>query len=181
MPQQISAGGMPLAGCPSTLSGEAIMFTQALQEIPIFQDLTPAQIDELSTWLTRKDFGSAQVVVNEGDSADGLYLLVRGTAEVLKATPGASMMVAMLEGPSVFGEMGLLNDEARSASVRALSRIVTGFLPKPVFEEKLQQNNGTAVRIVVNLGKIACRRLERTTARLAEISHEVSRHALHPC
>ena len=151
-----------------------------LREIPIFDNLERKQVDELSDWLQRREYGAGENVIREGERPDGLYVLAKGTAEVVKETAGGSLVIATVEAPSVFGEMGLLNEEeARSAGVRAQTKLVTGFLPAPLFASKLAENNLTALRIGVNLGRIACQRLRSTTRKLTALSEDVTRHALH--
>lgn len=153
------------------------MVKTVLPEIPVFDSLDRHQIDELSSWLQRKEFGPRQTIFNEGDAPDGLYVLAKGTVEVVKQTAGCPLVVAQLEAPSVFGEMELLaHDDGRSAAVRTTSTIVTGFLPAQVFDAKLRENNLAALHIAVNLGRIACQRLRTTTRKLATISEDFTRH-----
>lgn len=155
------------------------MIKNVLPEIPIFQNLNRDQIDELSTWLTRREIESGKTLFNERDPSDGLYVLARGDVEVLKQTAGGALVIAELEAPTVIGEMGLLIEETRSAAVRTQSRIVAGFLPVELFERMLAERNITALLIALNLGRIACQRLRVTTERLASLSEDFTRQALH--
>ncbi|MCY3023375.1 MAG: cyclic nucleotide-binding domain-containing protein [Planctomycetota bacterium] len=156
------------------------MVKAALQGIPVFDHLTMDQIEEVSTWLQRREYTLGDPIINEGDPPDGLYVLARGDAQVVKSTAAGPLVVAELEAPSVFGELGLLNaEEARSAGVRAKSNVIAGFLPRDLFAEKLDRDNLVALRIGVNLGRIASQRVRATTKRLAELSEDVSQHALH--
>jgi len=155
------------------------MVGSVLQEIPVFDGLDRRQIDELSSWLQRKEYGPAELILKEGGPPDGLYVLAKGAVEVLKDASTGALVIAELEAPSVFGEMGLLNVEAeRSAGVRAKTKVIAGFLPSALFNSKLAENNLAALRIALNLGRISSQRLRATTRRLAAMSEEFARHAL---
>jgi CRP-like cAMP-binding protein len=141
-----------------------------LPEIPIFQDLTKGQIDELSSWLRRIEFRAGQEIFPEGSPPNGLYVLARGTVAVVGKNDAGLCVLTQLQGPSVFGEMGFLTAESHSAGIRAEGQVVCGLLPIELFEEKLQQNNITALRIAYNIGRIACQRLRATTHKLLLLS-----------
>ena len=156
------------------------MVKTVLPEIPVFDGLDRHQIEELSSWLQRIEYEPAREIIKEGGPPDGLYVLAKGTVEVVKSTAAVPLIIADLDAPSVFGEMGLLNaEEERSAGVRAQTRVITGFLPAKLFSAKLTEKNLTALQIGVNLGRIACQRLRATTRRLAALSEDFARHALH--
>jgi len=155
------------------------MVGSVLHEIPVFDGLDRQQIDELSSWLQRKEYAPAEAVITEGGPPDGLYVLAKGAVEVLKDTSAGPLVIAELEAPSVFGEMGLLNvEEERSAGVRAKTKIIAGYLPSELFNAKLAENNLAALRIALNLGRISSQRLRATTRKLTAMSEEFARHAL---
>ena len=155
------------------------MVGSVLKEIPVFDSLDRLQIDELSSWLQRKEYAPMETIIQEGGPPDGLYVLAKGDVEVLKETASGPLVIAELEAPSVFGEMGLLNvEEARSAGVRAKSRVIAGFLPSTLFNAKLSENNLAALHIALNLGRISSQRLRATTRKLASMSEEIARLVL---
>jgi CRP-like cAMP-binding protein len=155
------------------------MIDDKLAEMPIFQKLTRAQIEELNGWLVRMEFEAGATVVKEGAASDGLYVLAKGSVEVLRGPHGHPVVIATLQSPSVFGEMGVLSDEPRTAEVRAKEHVVLGFLPALVLHARLDANNVTALRIALNLGHIACARLRATTRKLTELSEIVTRDPGH--
>ena len=146
------------------------MFAEALPELSPFQGLEDAQIQELSSWLTRVEFPADHVVFTEHSSLDGLYVLVRGQVSVIKTSGGRNMVLAELEAPSVFGEMALLTHQNHSATVRTRTPVTAGLLPYEIFELRIRQNNVTALRIAFNLGRIACHRLRMATRDLLRLA-----------
>ncbi|MGD0089435.1 MAG: cyclic nucleotide-binding domain-containing protein [Planctomycetota bacterium] len=155
------------------------MVETVLHEIPVFDGLDRKQIDELSSWLQRKEFEPAELIIKEGTVPDGLYVLAKGTVDVFKESVMKPLAIAELDAPSVFGEMGLLLVETqRSASVRAKTKVIAGFLPTALFNTKLAANNLAALRIALNLGRISSERLRATTCRLTGLLEELTLHAL---
>jgi CRP-like cAMP-binding protein len=163
--------------------------TAQMSEIPVFQDLSPEQVEELSGWMKRMEFGEGVEIFPEGSQPLGMYVLVRGTVAVEARGESGTVRVAELEGPSVFGEMGFLTGEKHSAAIRATSRVIAGLLPLETFQQRLFEDNVTALRLAYNIGRIACQRLRATTHRLLLLSDSgrdaatrgVSRHLKRIC
>ena len=146
------------------------MIDDVLSEIPIFKNLDSKQLNELTRWLTRMDLEEGQVVLKEGEPSEGIYVLAEGEVEVLKYVNGHPIHVASLKAPSVLGEMGVLIAKPRTAEVRSTTPVTLGFLPGDLLREKFAADNVAALRIALNLGRIACLRLQATTCKLAEVS-----------
>ena len=155
------------------------MLDDKLSEIPVFLNLEKQQLYELNTWLTRSDFPAGATILKEGEPSVGLYVLIKGDVDVLRKTHGREIHVATLQAPSVLGEMGVLISEARTAEVRATTGVTLGFLPSEVFEAKLAENNVVALRIALNLGRIACQRLRSTTRKQTEITEMHAHDSVH--
>ena len=146
------------------------MYDEAVKQVEIFKELTAAQLQELYSWLERRDFPAGTTIFKEGQLTNGLYLLTEGTVTVLKGSDYGKMRLSEINAPSFFGEMGLLSSKQRSAGIRAVTPVITGFLPTDLFAAKLRGNNVTALRIGINLGRILCQRLSDTSTKLVKKS-----------
>ena len=62
-------------------------------------------------------------IFSEGDPAEAAYVITSGEVEIIKAVDGVELTLARLGPGEIFGEMGLIDDKARSASARALTRV----------------------------------------------------------
>jgi CRP-like cAMP-binding protein len=89
---------------------------------------------------------------------------------VIKHSSAGSQRIAELEGPCVFGEMAMLNHEPRSAAVRAVTKVVAGYLSQDLYEQRIAEENSTALHISLNLGKVACQRLRVTTGKMLHMT-----------
>jgi CRP-like cAMP-binding protein len=92
-----------------------------LEGSALFAVMTAEQRQQLAASGTVVHFGPGEASVREGEPGDCLYQVLRGRVEVLKAVgPGRQVAVRQLEAGELFGEMTLLLDAPRSATVRAL-------------------------------------------------------------
>ena len=103
----------------SAAGDEARVTVERLRDIPLLADLDESVLVELQRSLRTERCAQDDFVFHEGEGGDKLYLLVRGTAEVLKASARGPRRVEVLQDGDIFGEQALLNDQPRSASVRA--------------------------------------------------------------
>lgn len=80
-------------------------------------------MEELAEALTPAPYGPREVITRQGDPSDCLFLMVSGSAAVEVGSDGLARKVAELHGGSVFGEMGVLTGEPRSATVTAMTQV----------------------------------------------------------
>ena len=89
-----------------------------LGRIWLFEGLTEDQLNSLSPFTYRKNFGPGEVIVEEGHTGNGLYLVVSGNVEAIKGMGTEQHQVVNKMGAGeVFGEMALVDDEPRIAAL----------------------------------------------------------------
>jgi ATP-binding cassette subfamily B protein len=83
-------------------------------------------LTELARLFATEHYPEDRVIVQEGDVGDKFYILVRGKVEVTRLSPADNCRrnVAVLQDGEYFGEMALLANKPRNASVRTLSSCV---------------------------------------------------------
>lgn len=99
-----------------------------LGAIPLFGDLDKSHLAVIADRFVTERYPEGKRIIEEGDPGDKLYIIVRGSVEVLKrGADGAEQRISVLEDGDVFGEIALLEDVPRSASVvtRAPSLMLT--------------------------------------------------------
>jgi CRP-like cAMP-binding protein len=104
-----------------------------LQRVKVLEALSEVQLQAVARCLVSKDFIEGEVIIKQGDVGDCFYLISSGEVSVQVN----HIQVATLEGGSFFGEMSLLSNERRSATVSALKDTVCLVLSRADFNELL--------------------------------------------
>lgn len=110
------------------------MYDGFLKEVPILSDLGSYERNKLADALTSQVFEPGLAVITEGEAGDAFYLVESGEAEVTKAGEG---VVKQLKQGDYFGEVALLNDLPRQATVTAKSKLKVATLGKDGFQRLL--------------------------------------------
>ena len=152
------------------------MYEKTASQVEIFQGLDKRQIDELYSWMERRDFSANTEILAEGDVPNGLFMLCEGRVTVTKASARGRFKLDEIPAPSFFGEVALLDPAVRSASVKALTQVTTGFLSSEIFDAKIRAQNLTALLIALNLGRMLCKRFRAVTSTLAVKTAAISKY-----
>ncbi len=87
---------------------------------PLFEMLSNQELEYVADLSRPRRFNAGQVVFEEGELGDSLFVIGSGEFEVVrKDASGESKVIAVLTAPQFFGEMSLIDKEYRSATVRA--------------------------------------------------------------
>jgi ATP-binding cassette subfamily B protein len=109
-----------------------------LAAIPIFANVDESQLAAIATRFVTERYPRGKRIIEEGDPGDKLYIIVRGAVEVRKRGPdGEERLVAMLEDGDVFGEIALLEDVPRIATVVTRTPCLMLTLGRQPFEQIL--------------------------------------------
>ncbi|HZB63562.1 MAG TPA: Crp/Fnr family transcriptional regulator [Microvirga sp.] len=135
---------------------------QSLRQVPMFKDIDPARLKLLAFTSERVQFAGGQRFFAQGDASDAAYVILDGRANVLLNTPNGEIQVAELGGNALVGEMGILSDTPRSATITAAEPTTALRIDKRVFLELLAQFPQMALAVMRELAQ----RLERTNAQL---------------
>jgi CRP-like cAMP-binding protein len=91
-----------------------------LARVALFQSLKRGQLDRLSRRVVPREYKTGQDIVTQGKGGAGLFIIVSGGAEVIRVRTDGTKAVVNTFGPTdFFGELALLDDEPRTASVVA--------------------------------------------------------------
>jgi CRP-like cAMP-binding protein len=139
---------------------------QSLRQVPMFRDVDPARLKLLAFTSERVQFAAGQRFFAQGDAADAAYVILDGQAEVRLNAPGGEIKIADLSRNALVGEMGILSDAPRSATIVASEPTTALRIDKRVFLELLIQFPQMSIAVMRELAS----RLERTNAQLAALA-----------
>ncbi len=137
----------------------------ALQRTPMFQGVDASRLRLLAFMGEDRSFRDGEFVVRQGDMSDNAYLILEGKADVIVEFGGDSSVVAQLGDSEVFGEMAMLCETPRSASIRAAGDLRTLCFEREGMLRLLREFPEMAIEMSRSLAQ----RLERTTTELARL------------
>ena len=123
------------------------MYESFLEEVPLLSTLTPYERSKIADALETQKFPPGSTIISEGDPGEAFYLLESGVAEVFKKESGSKSITKYKKG-DYFGELALLDDKPRAASVVSTTEVKVATLGKDGFqrllgpvEERMRQND----------------------------------------
>src|SRR5262249_25489125 len=140
-----------------------------LQQVKLFYGIALADLHLLAQHLTEQVYAAGDVVFREGDPADRLFLLLAGTMHVYVERDGKAITYNRLQSGECFGEMALLEETTRSATVQAEAPAHCLTLAKQDFLDVLQRQS----HMVQAMMKALLQRLRHTNLQLQEYARRV--------
>jgi CRP/FNR family cyclic AMP-dependent transcriptional regulator len=125
-----------------------------LSKVLLFKSLNKKQLEQLSSWLVKREFGAGQTIVEQGKGGEGFFIIVSGKAEATRVRSDGTKVVVNQFGPTdYFGELALLDDGLRTATVVATEKVECLVLVRWDFLAKLETNADMAVKILQELAR----------------------------
>jgi len=130
------------------------MNPQILKTVPLFSSLSDDQLSLLQPCLQQRAYPRGAFILRAGEETDALHIILSGRVKILiPDEQGREVILAVLTANDFFGEMGLLDDQPRSASVETLEICQMLRLSKAGFMGCLENNFGLAMQIIHDLVK----------------------------
>ncbi|MEZ4697350.1 MAG: cyclic nucleotide-binding domain-containing protein [Rhodothermales bacterium] len=141
-----------LGSLPAGLRDDVALFLKRdfLERVPLFVEVPDAFVRNVALKLTSEIFTPGDYVVRAGEAGREMYFIVRGSVEVL--SPDGNVLTNLSEG-DFFGEIALLEDRPRNASVRAIDYCDVYRLSRSVFDEIAAHHPGIADAIRLKAGE----------------------------
>jgi len=125
----------------------------------VFRDLPTSAIDSVETKLESRQFEAGQIVVRQGEPADRFFIVVDGEVEVVHEEGERTRSVNVLRAGEFFGEIAILRETPRTATVRALTPTTLMAMDRDTFRGLVSQALGTSH----DFGAVIQQRLERSS------------------
>ena len=103
--------------------------------------------------MTRKHFAEGQILFREGDPSDGVFRLISGTVEVVRELDGEPILLGRVGAGQFVGEMGVVENRPRSATVRAASEVEAEFFNPTEFLDQIVGSPRTARELIQRLSQ----------------------------
>lgn len=136
---------------------------ELLKGVPIFSKVEQAKLKLLAFTSDRVNFAAGQEVCHQGDPGDTMYVILGGVADVLiNDSNGGQIAVAEMKKNSFFGEMAILLDVPRTATIKAKEPLSTLKITKDTFYRLVEEVPQMAIEVMRELAH----RVEDTNQKL---------------
>ncbi len=126
--------------------------TAVLKTVPLFASFPEDQLRMLTMVVTRKSAPRSTTIMAGGDPTDSLYIVLSGRLKVMMSdSEGKEVILAILGPGEFFGEMGLIDDEPRSATVMTIEPCELLSIAKRDFKKCLAENFDMAMAVMRGL------------------------------
>lgn len=143
-----------------------------LQKIPLFRRIDPASLGKLCAFLTEERYADGELVFRERDPSGSMFAIESGHVEVSKVIDWDDMTektLAVLPPGAFFGEGGILENDPRSANVRARGEARLIRLDRAGLLEVLEHSPMAAIQVLFGMTRIINKRLRQTSHELVTL------------
>jgi CRP/FNR family cyclic AMP-dependent transcriptional regulator len=159
----------PLSG---TKIGKAV--TDFLFSFPFFESLTAEELLHIAEHINFLEIEPGEVLFREGDQTDCVYFVVGGQLDVIKGSQSGKeggmehvVITTLSKGRSI-GEMSVIENKPRSATVRARSKATLVALTSEGFDLILEEYPKIGIKILKGIARLLSLNLRKTSSRLAD-------------
>ena len=92
---------------------------ELLRNIPLFAKIELSKLKLLAFTSERLIYSQDEILFSQGDPGDAAYIIINGEADIVVNTPGGPLVIATLKQNEIVGEIAILCDVPRTATVRA--------------------------------------------------------------
>ena len=112
---------------------ENMVICGILKKCALFKELSPSDLTDIAQKMREETFASGADIIRQGEIGDKFYVIAEGAAQIYIDSDTGTRVVASIETGGFFGEVALLKDQPRNATVRASAPVVTYTLSKTDF------------------------------------------------
>jgi CRP/FNR family cyclic AMP-dependent transcriptional regulator len=130
------------------------MDPKVLRDVPLFEGLAERDLQAISAHAVTRDVARNTVLMRQGESPASLYVVLSGKVRVsVSDEDGRELVLATLGPAETFGELALIDDEPRSATVAATEESRIAVVSKDDFKRCLSRNPEIAINLLKHLSR----------------------------
>lgn len=146
---------------------ELKLYQSLMERIPLFQELSPLEMKVLLRDSKLIRVRPGVTVIKAGIAGTTMYMVIEGRVRIDRPVPGGGLaLLAEVDAPSVMGEMALIDDGPRTATVTTVNDCVMLQIPKATFQELRREYSPAAYKVIRQLARTLCERLGEKTTRI---------------
>jgi len=123
-----------------------------LEDVAIFSGLRQDDLELLEHHMVTRSFQKNTIIINEGDEASSFFIIIKGAVKVFLSNEEGKEIIINAQGAGDhFGELALLDDAPRSASVITTEKSTIGVIAKEDFHKVLAKNTDLSLNLIREL------------------------------
>jgi CRP-like cAMP-binding protein len=156
---------------------DCIREADVLRKVPLLSGLGTSELKLLAFTSQLLCFSPGDILMQRGDPADCAYVILEGEVEVLGVTSAGEFVVGVMGANTIVGEIGVLNEAPRSATVRAKGRVQVLRISSEVFLRLASERPDRALHVMRELSEIITHNLHSIQALKDELQKaQAARH-----
>jgi CRP-like cAMP-binding protein len=140
---------------------------ETLKRTPLFAKVEPAKLKLIAFAAERTQIRKGEEMFHQGDLADAAYIILEGRADVVIDTPAGPLKVAEVGSSEVVGDIGILCDVPRTATIVATENLTTLRITKDLFFRMVSDFPTISIEVM----RVLAQRLEHANQLLAANRH----------
>jgi len=146
------------------------MYEDALARVDLFSGLPKKELKDLAAYCREGKYSPGSVLISQGEKGLGLFIITKGTVRITRKNgpDGAEQVLATAGMADIIGEMALLDDLPRSATVTAVDEVTVLSLPLWEFRRFLRRSLRNDPDVGLDLLAVLSRRLREAEKRALE-------------
>lgn len=142
-----------------------------LSENPFFEDFKEDELDFFAKQLSLRSFSAQEILFNKGDIGSYLFFIVNGEVEVrLESSDLKQVIIATFETGSCVGEMALVDDYPRSATIIVTKPSELLILSRSRFDKICDSDPQLGLKFLRGIAQNLSLRLRKTSGRFADLA-----------
>jgi len=124
-----------------------------LRKVPPFAELSPAKLELLALMSERIRYAAGETILQQGDTGDAAFVLMEGVIDISIAAGGVSRQVRELQRHALFGEIAVIRNTGRAATVKARTDVDVLKISKDVLNKMIEDLPDLGKRIAMHIEK----------------------------
>jgi CRP/FNR family cyclic AMP-dependent transcriptional regulator len=160
-------------------TGLTMIEINLFKKISLFQDLKEEEVKQVLRLSVPRTFPAGSVIIREDEAGDSMFIMVKGEVEITKRlglvldeeTPNERIIIRLKAEEGVcFGEMSLLENEPRSATVTALTECLLMEMGRENFMRLIRENSDMGCKVLWRLAQLLSRYLRKTNQDMVKLT-----------
>lgn len=138
--------------------------------LPLFEQINAEEVKVVARHMESIDLNAGDILFRESDKGNYVFFIKEGQLDVLKKSEasGSNVTLATLSEGQSIGEMSIIDDLPRSATIQARSRTKLYILSKSAFDMILNKHPKIGIKLLKGISRLLTRNLRETSIRLAD-------------